>query len=112
MLKVSLCVSCFVLLMSVLMSEPSLTSPKSDGSESFSPSGGGSLSPGSCLLSGEGGCPEAVARLQAIVLNKVSGYADCFDNFERTKNGVCIYMGSGKFWVLDMRVVDARPPDV
>lgn len=97
--------------MSVLMSESSLTSPKSDGSESFSPSGG-PLSPGSCLLSGEGGCPEAVARLQAIVLNKVSGYADCFDNFERTKNGVCIYMGSGKFWVLDMRVVDARPPDV
>lgn len=107
----SLCVSCFVLLMLVLMSESSLSSPKSDVSESFSPSGG-ALSPGSCLLSGEGGCVEAVARLQAIVLNKVSEYSDCFDNFERTKNGVCIYLGSGKFWVLDIRMVDARPPDV
>jgi hypothetical protein len=81
----------------------------SSGSSAFSRSEESvPMSPGLCSLSKNdvSGCIDPAKVLQSIVMNKVLEYADCFDNFERTKNGVSIYLGSGKFWVLDMRTID------
>jgi hypothetical protein len=51
---------------------------------------------------------DAVKRLQDIIMAKACEYSECFDNFERSKNSIRIYLGDEKFWVLDIRTIDLK----